>query len=93
MVAVWRQRGSWQRSAIVTALLASLAGTPLADEPAADNPYLAEPGLSSRIGAVARLGWEALAAGHADDLATLEPIYVHGVPRATRPVRDPNPRM
>jgi thiol-disulfide isomerase/thioredoxin len=47
MVAVWRQRGSWQRLAIVAALLASLAGAPLADEPAADNPYLAEPGLSA----------------------------------------------
>lgn len=55
-------------------------------------PVLAEPGLASRIGAVARLGWAALAAGRADDLATLEPIYVHGTPKATRAVRDKGPR-
>lgn len=54
----------------------------------ASAPLLAEPGMASRIGAVARLGWDALAAGGADDLATLEPIYIHGIPKATRPVRD-----
>jgi tRNA threonylcarbamoyladenosine biosynthesis protein TsaB len=57
----------------------------LADAPV---PVLAEPGLTSRIGPVARLGWEALVEGRADDLTTLEPIYVHGTPKATRPVRD-----
>lgn len=54
----------------------------------ASAPLLAEAGLCGRIGAVARLGWDALAAGRGDDLATLEPIYVHGIPKATRPVRD-----
>lgn len=58
----------------------ALAGAPV--------PVLAEPGLASRVGAVARLGWEALAAGRVDDLASLEPVYVHGTPKATRPVRD-----
>jgi tRNA threonylcarbamoyladenosine biosynthesis protein TsaB len=67
------------------ALRAALAAAPV--------PLLAEPGVSSRIGAVARLGWEALSAGRADDLAALEPIYVHGTPRATRPVRDKGPRI
>lgn len=66
------------------ALRQALAASPV--------PVLAEAGLSGRIGAVARLGWDALAAGGADDLATLEPIYVHGVPKATRPVRDKGPR-
>lgn len=55
-------------------------------------PVLAEAGLSSRIGGVARLGWDALTSGRSDDLATLEPIYVHGVAKASRPVRDPHPR-
>jgi tRNA threonylcarbamoyladenosine biosynthesis protein TsaB len=55
-------------------------------------PVLADPGLASRIGAIARLGREALTAGRADDLASLEPIYVHGTPKATRPVRDKGPR-
>ena len=54
-------------------------------------PVLADPGLTSRIGAVARLGWEALAAGRVDDLAALEPIYVHGIPKMARPVRDKGP--
>ncbi len=58
----------------------ALAGVPM--------PLLAEPGLTSRIGSVARLGWEALAAGRVDDLVTLEPIYVHGISKAARPVRD-----
>jgi tRNA threonylcarbamoyladenosine biosynthesis protein TsaB len=59
---------------------------------AAPVPVIAEPGLASRIGAVAQLGWRRLSAGDVDDLATLEPIYVHGTPKATRPVRDPQHR-
>ncbi len=56
-------------------------------------PVVAEPGLSSRIGSVARLGWKALSSGRADDLATLEPVYVHGVSKAARPVRDKGPKL
>jgi tRNA threonylcarbamoyladenosine biosynthesis protein TsaB len=74
--------------AVVGELPASLREA-LAGAPAA---VLAGPGLASRIGAVARLGWEALVAGRVDDLAAMEPIYVHGTPKAARPVRDPNPR-
>lgn len=66
------------------ALREALAASPV--------PVLAEAGLCGRIGAVARLGWEGLAAGRADDLATLEPLYVHGVSKAARPVRDNGPR-
>ncbi len=74
--------------AIVGELPAAL-GQALASSPV---PVLAEPGLGSRIGGVARLGGEALASGRADDLATLEPIYVHGVSKAARPVRDKGPK-
>jgi tRNA threonylcarbamoyladenosine biosynthesis protein TsaB len=41
-------------------------------------PVLGEPGLASRVGAVALIGRQRLLSGHVDDLATLEPIYVHG---------------
>jgi tRNA threonylcarbamoyladenosine biosynthesis protein TsaB len=54
-------------------------------------PVLAEPGLTSRIGAVALLGHRRLAAGETDDLAALEPVYVHGTPKVSRPVRDATP--
>lgn len=66
------------------ALREALSGAPV--------PVLAEPGLSVRIGAVVQLGSKALAAGRADDLAALEPIYVHGISKAARPVRDKEPK-
>lgn len=54
-------------------------------------PVLAEPGLTSRIGAIATLGMFRYTSGDVDDLAALEPIYVHGTPRAKGPVRDAQP--
>ncbi len=57
----------------------------------ASVPVLGEPGLTSRIGAVALLGAHRLRHGDADDLVTLEPLYIHGVSKAARPVRDARP--
>lgn len=54
-------------------------------------PVVAEPGLSSRIGAIASLGMHRYLGGDVDDLATLEPVYVHGTSTVTRPVRDARP--
>jgi tRNA threonylcarbamoyladenosine biosynthesis protein TsaB len=56
-------------------------------EPAA-VPVVVTPGLGGRIEAVALLGQQRLRDGRADDLATLEPVYVHGTSRVARPVRD-----
>jgi tRNA threonylcarbamoyladenosine biosynthesis protein TsaB len=57
----------------------------------APAPVLGDAGMASRIGAVASIGYRRLEAGDSDDLAALEPIYVHGTPKATRPVRDATP--
>lgn len=54
-------------------------------------PVVAQPGLGSRIGAIARLGWSRQLRGERDDLATLEPTYIHGTTQAPRPVRDGRP--
>ncbi len=54
----------------------------------ADVPVLADPGQDARIASVALLGRYLLETGHPDDLATLEPVYVHGTSRVSRPVRD-----
>ena len=51
-------------------------------------PVLGEPGLTSRIGAIATLGMFRYTSGDVDDLVSLEPIYVHGTPKAKVPVRD-----
>ncbi|HEV2127628.1 MAG TPA: tRNA (adenosine(37)-N6)-threonylcarbamoyltransferase complex dimerization subunit type 1 TsaB [Thermomicrobiales bacterium] len=84
-------------------LLASLAGArpdamvgelPVALREALSGaavPVLSEPGLTSRIGAIALLGAHRLRHGHADDLVTLEPLYVHGLSKTSRPVRDARP--
>lgn len=66
------------------ALREALAGAPV--------PVLEASGRMSRIGAVAALGERRLRAGDADDLVSLEPLYVHGAPKATQPVRDATPR-
>ncbi len=52
------------------------------------HPVSAEPGLVNRAVAVARLGRLRLELGHHDDLATLEPVYVHGTVAAKGPVVD-----
>ena len=57
----------------------------------ASVPVLGEPGLGSRIGAIALLGRDRLARGDVDDLVTLEPLYLHGISTARRPVRDAQP--
>ena len=54
----------------------------------ASMPILEESGLGGRVGAVALLGQHRLRFGEADDLTTLEPLYVHGTRRIARPVRD-----
>ncbi len=54
-------------------------------------PVLGEPGLVSRVGAVALLGRQRLMSGQMDDLVTLEPIYVHGTPKAADRVQEASP--
>ena len=54
-------------------------------------PVVASAGLASRVGAIALLGRQQLLLGEHDDLVTLEPIYVHGTPKAKGPVRDGRP--
>ena len=70
--------------AVVGELPTSL-GWALASAPV---PVVASAGLTSRVGAVALLAQHRLRQGDSDDLTTLEPIYVHGTPKATQPVRD-----
>jgi len=70
---------------IIAGELPATLGSALASSPV---PVVAAAGLTSRVGAVALLGRHRLARGDLDDLATLEPIYIHGVQKATRPVRD-----
>lgn len=45
-------------------------------------PMATQPSLGSRIGSVAMLGWWRYLQGESDDLAVLEPTYVHGVPKS-----------
>jgi tRNA threonylcarbamoyladenosine biosynthesis protein TsaB len=72
----------------VEAIVGELPGTLRKALGGAPMPVLASAGLTSRVGALALLGNHRLAQGDVDDLAELEPIYVHGISKATRPVRD-----
>lgn len=54
-------------------------------------PVIAGPAAPSRVGSIAALGFERHLRADHDDLATLEPQYVHGLRAATRTIVDPQP--
>lgn len=54
-------------------------------------PVIAGPAAPVRVGSIAALGLERHLRADHDDLATLEPQYVHGLRAATRTITDPQP--